>query len=966
MISGERAGVQNRIIEYAKQIGWEHISPDDAIRLRGGETGIMLREVFKNEIVRLNPDIDPGDIDNLIKNVETVSPDIRGNREVWEYLKGLKTIFIPYKKRDLNLNLIDFKNIDRNIYTVTDEYKFTNGRHSIRPDIIFLINGIPLFIVETKSAQKINAINHAVDQIRRYHIETPELMTVLQSFQITDLLKFYYGPTFNVSDSNLLRWKSDDNPGFENLIKAFFDKKRVISIIENYILFTEKDSEIRKVILRQHQMRAVSRIIQRCESDKTKGLIWHTQGSGKTYTMIVSARIILDDPKFKNPTLIMVVDRNELESQMFQNLSSIGFGNVVVAETKGHLQDLLREDHRGLIVTTIQKFDDMFPDMSLRENIFVFIDEAHRTTNNKLGNFMMGALPNATFIGFTGTPVSGPKSNTFRTFGSDDQNQYLDKYGIKESINDGTTLPMNYAIAPAKMLVDKETLDKEFLDLVQSEGISDFDDLNKILEKQVTLRNMMKKPERINEIAEYIAKHYKSNVEPLGYKAFVVAVDREACVMYKDALNKYLPESYSEVIMSYSNNDNENMKKYFKTEEQEREIRKKFLNPDEDPKILIVTDKLLTGFDAPILYAMYLDKPMRDHVLLQAIARINRPYQYKSTIKKYGFIMDFVGIFGSLKKALAFDSSDVKDIKGVLKDINELKTEFKNIIQSMKKKYLDTITEKSRDKIIENILEIFKEPEARKEYMDNYSRLSDIYDILSPEKFLSRYESLYKDLTNINNILMKTYGHENSKYYDLSKKTAELVRNNTVISRMPDDLKTYTINDETINKIRKSKESNREKVFNLLISITKYIDENKQDSPFLISIGERANKIAESYNSNMESSEDILQKIYSIINDINKSNKEKEHLGFPKEVFAFYYLIKNAGYQHPEEISNVFLIETKKYKSWYINADQERKIKIELIKSMIPKNVLNRKEITREIARILKDTMGNLKSDISE
>jgi len=962
MISGERSGVQNRIIEYAKEIGWEYISPDDAIRLRSGETGIILREVFKNEIVRLNPDIDPADIDSLIKNIETVTPDIKGNREVWEYLKGLKTIFIPYKKRDLNLNLIDFKNIDRNIYNITDEYKFTNGRYSIRADIIFLINGIPLFIVETKSAQKINAIMLAVDQIRRYHNETPELMTVLQSFQITDLLKFYYGPTFNVNDSNLLRWKCDDNPGFENLIKSFFDKKRLISIIENYILFTEKDGEIKKVILRQHQMRAVSKIIKRCESEKAKGLIWHTQGSGKTYTMIVSARIILDDQKFKNPTLIMVVDRNELESQMFQNLSSIGFGNVIVAETKAHLQELLRQDYRGLIVTTIQKFDGMFPDISLRKNIFVFIDEAHRTTNNKLGNFMMGALPNATFIGFTGTPVSGPKSNTFRTFGSDDKNGYLDKYGIKESINDGTTLPMNYAIAPSKMLVDRETLDKEFLDLAESEGVSDFDDLNKILEKQVTLKNMMKNPERINEIAEYIAKHYKNNVEPLGYKAFVVAVDREACVMYKDALNKYLPESYSEVIMSYSNNDNENMKKYFKTEDQEREIRKKFLNQDEDPKILIVTDKLLTGFDAPILYAMYLDKPMRDHVLLQAIARINRPYQYDNRIKKYGFIMDFVGIFGSLKKALAFDSSDIKDIEGVLKDIDELKKEFKNIIESMKIKYLDSITEKSKDKIIENILEIFKEPEKRKDYMDNYSRLSDIYDILSPDKFLSPYESIYKDLTNINNILMKTYGHENSKYYDLSKKTAELVKNNTVISRMPDDLKTYTIDDETINKIRKSRESDREKVFNLLISIKKYIDENKKDSPFLISIGERANNIAELYNNNIESSEDILQKIYSIINDINKSNKEKEQLGFPKEVFAFYYLIKNAGYPYPEEISNIFLNEKRKYKSWYSNADQERKIKIELIKNMISKNILKREEI----AKILKDTMDKLKGVTSE
>ena len=962
MIPGERSGVQNRIIEYAKEIGWVYINPDDAIRLRGGETGILLRQIFKNEMVKLNPDIDPEDIGNLIKNIETTSPDIKGNREIWEYLKGLKTIFIPYKKRDLNLNLIDFKNIERNVFNITDEYKFTNGRYPIRIDIIFLINGIPLFIVEAKSAHKINAIMLAIDQIKRYHRETPELMTVLQSFQITDLLKFYYGPTFNVSDSNLLNWKDENNPNFEGLIKSFFEKNTIISIIENYILFTEKDSEIKKVILRQHQMRAVSKIIHRCESENARGLIWHTQGSGKTYTMIVSARMILDDAKFENPTLIMVVDRNELESQMFQNLSSIGFGNIVVAETKAHLNQLLREEYRGLIVTTIQKFDGMFHDISLRKNIFVFIDEAHRTTNNKLGNFMMGALPNATFIGFTGTPVSGPKSNTFRIFGRDDKNGYLDKYGIKESINDGTTLPMNYTIAPARMLVDKETLDKEFLDLVESEGISDVEDLNKILERQVTLKNMMKNPERIDEIAQYIARHYKNNVEPLGYKAFVVAVDREACVLYKDSLNKYLPESYSEVIMSYSNNDKENMKKYYKNEDQEKEIRKKFQNPDEDPKILIVTDKLLTGFDAPILYAMYLDKPMRDHVLLQAIARINRPYEYNNRVKKYGFIMDFVGIFGSLKKALAFDSSDIRDIEGVLKDIEELKKEFKNIIESMKNQYLDTINEKSKDKIIEDILEIFKDPEKRKDYLDNYSRLSDIYDILSPDRFLSEYESLYKDLTNIHNILIKTYGHGNLKYYDLSRKTADLVKNNTVNSKIPDDLKTYEINDETINKIRKSKESDREKVFNLLISIKKYIDENKKDSPFLLSIGERASQIAELYNNNVESSEEILNKIYDMINDINKSNEEKNELGFPKEVFAFYYLIKISKYPYPEELSNIFLNEIKIYKSWYSNSDQERIIKRELIKNMIAKHVLS----IEEIARILKDTMDKLRAAINE
>ena len=575
---------------------------------------------------------------------------------------------------------------------------------------------------------------------------------------------------------------------------------------------------------------------------------------------------------------------------------------------------------------------------------------------------MMGALPNATYIGFTGTPVRGSKSNTFRIFGRDDKNGYLDKYGIRESINDDTTLPMNYTIAPEKMLVDRETLDKEFLELAESEGVSDVDDLNKILEKQVTLKNMMKIPERIDEIAKYIANHYKKNVEPLGYKAFIVTVDREACVLYKDAINKYLPESYSEIIMSYSNNDTENMKKYYTNEDQEKEIRKKFQTPDYDPKILIVTDKLLTGFDAPILYAMYLDKPMRDHVLLQAIARINRPYEYKNRIKKYGFIMDFVGIFGSLKKALSFDSSDISDIEGVLKDLNELKNEFKNIIDSMKIKYLDTIKEQAKDKIIENILNIFKDENERKNYVDQYSRLSDIYDILSPDSFLGQYESLYKDLTNINNLIIKAYGAENSKYYDLSEKTAKLVKNNTVTSKIPDNLKTYTINDETINKIRNSKGSDREKVFNLIISIKKYINDNINKSPFLISIGERANKIAELYNGNINSSEEILKSIYDIINEINNANKEKANLKLPTDVFTFFYFIKISKYPHPEELSNIFWEETKIYKSWDSNPDQEREIKRELLKSMIIKEPLN----VGEYARIIKDTFEKLKGAKNE
>ena len=229
MIEGEKTTVQNSIIRYAIQNGWEYIKPEDCLRMRQGETGIILREIFEKQMMKLNSDFMDGNIiQDLIKKIENIRPNLEGNREIWEYLKGLKTVFVPDQKRDRNVKMIDFENVDRNIFNVTDEFTFKNERYtntSDRADIIFFLNGIPVFIVETKAAQVLNAIPIAMEQILRYHKEIPELMTVLQSFQITDIIKFFYGPTWNVSDSTLIEWKMDRGKDFESIIKSFFDKK---------------------------------------------------------------------------------------------------------------------------------------------------------------------------------------------------------------------------------------------------------------------------------------------------------------------------------------------------------------------------------------------------------------------------------------------------------------------------------------------------------------------------------------------------------------------------------------------------------------------------------------------------------------------------------------------------------------------------------------------------------------------
>jgi len=367
--------------------------------------------------------------------------------------------------------------------------------------------------------------------------------------------------------------------------------------------------------------------------------VWHTQGSGKTYTMIVAAQLLFRAPQAGKSTILLLIDRNELEDQMLRNLTSVGLGNV------GH---------------------------------------AH---------------------------------------------------SISESIEDGTTLPLYYQLAPNEMLVPHEIMEQEFLALAETEGIADIEELNKILERAVNLKNFLKGKKRVKQVARCVADHFRENVEPLGYKAFLVAVDREACAFYKAALDAILPPEYSEIVFTGNNNDPAHLKKWHLDPKREKQIRKDFIKAGEWPKIPIVTEKLLTGFDAPILYAMYLDKPMRDHTLLQAIARVNRPYENEAAemVKPHGFVLDFVGIFDKLEKALAFDSDE---INAIVKDIVLLKQLFKAKMETKAPAYLALVTRYFYDKDVDNLIEHFRDKERRKEFFKEYKEIEMLYEIISPDAFL--------------------------------------------------------------------------------------------------------------------------------------------------------------------------------------------------------------------------------------
>ena len=978
-IGGEAASVQNPMISYVQEpeasyentsgkplhftLGWQYLKPEEALRLRGSKRNLILRDVFVKQTQRLNPNV----VDNLIaeeliNKLERIAPSKTGNKEAWEYIIGTKTVFVAYENREKNLTLIDTGDVNRNIFHVTQELEFDNGHKLNRIDVAFFINGIPLLLMENKAAHKLEGIAEALDQIRRYHRQSPELLAMMQVYGLTHLIRFYYSATWNHSQKFLYNWK-DESVGkdFEGLVKTFFDRKRIVQILTDFILFTVEDDNLNKIILRPHQMRAVNKLVERASNqEKKRALVWHTQGSGKTFTMITTAEKLSKNSKFENPTIILLVDRNELESQLFNNLESVGKENFQQADSKKHLQKLLEEDYRGIIVSTIHKFESMKADVNTSKNIFVLIDEAHRTTSGKLGNYLMGAIPNATFIGFTGTPIdrSTHGQGTFVTFGRDDSENggYIDKYSISESIEDKTTLKLHYALADNYLLVDKETLEKEFLDLSESEGVSDVEQLNKVLEKAVTLRNMLKNRERIKKVAAHTAEHFTENVEPLGYKAFLVAVDREACTFYKEELDKLLPTRYSEVVYSGAHNDAEHLAKYHLDDEAEKRIRKAFRNPGKQPKILIVTEKLLTGFDAPVLYCMYLDKPMRDHVLLQSIARVNRPYEDKDTGRKKpcGVVIDFVGIFGNLKKALAFDSAD---IDGIVDDIELLKEEFAEKMEQVRKGYLKIWKGKTADKAVEAVLDYFRDEEEREELYGFFKYVRDMYDIISPDAFMRPHEADYDNLCRMYKIVREAYNPTITIDREFSRKTAQLVQEHTKSGQIKGGLDLYEINENTLKKIEESNASDTEKIFNLVKGIEQAIRDEAHQNPILIAIGERAESVIERFKNRQQNAYETLETIKNLIKEYNEAKKAQEEKNMSLDIFMVYWELKQRNIEEAEKLANELREVFEQHPHWYRSERQERTIRQALYKELLKKKAVSSKEVTS----VVKEIMKNLK-----
>ncbi|MDP1698990.1 MAG: HsdR family type I site-specific deoxyribonuclease [Pseudomonas sp.] len=947
----EATTVQFPLVEHAAAAGWQRVSEAEALRKRRGEGGLFFYDELEAALLRLNPGVvTPADVPGIVQRLESLPNTIAGNREVLEWLRGKQTIYVDSEKRHRNVRLLDFENkAGCNTFQVSWEWAYRNGtRKGNRADVVFLINGVPVAIVENKNPKSKDAMSKALVQLRRYELETPELLTAPQVFNITHLIEYFYGVTWNTQRKFVFNWKEEKPGTYEDRVKHFFDHARFLRMLRDWILFFEQDDELRKTILRQHQTRAAIKVAERCaDPAKSSGLVWHTQGSGKTFTMVTAARLMLESPqRFAGATVLLVVDRNELEGQLSGWVDALlgdfqGSGIAVeIANSKRGLKSLLKQEFSGLIVTMIHKFDKLDANLSIRSNVYVLIDEAHRSTGGDLGNYLMGALPNATLIGFTGTPVDKTAygKGTFKTFGHEDESGYLDKYSIAESIADGTTVRLRHTLAPALVLLPVEKLEKEFYALAESEGISDVEDLNRILDRAVNLRAFLKSDERIDAVAQFVAQHFRENVEPLGYKAFLVGVDREACALYKQALDKYLPKDYSVPVYTQSAADVIDyplVAKHQIDTTTEKRVRKLFRKPDQQPKILIVTDKLLTGYDAPILYAMYLDKPMRDHVLLQAISRVNRPYEdAEGRQKPGGLIVDFIGMLRDLNKALAFDSQDVS---GVIEDLDLLLLEFRRLLAEAQAHYLAPLAG-GKDKQLETLLyDVFLAPEARQEFIDSYRQIESLYEILSPSPELREHIDTFRQLADLYLMLRNAYASPTRFYEDVARKTEQMVREMAGTYAPVATGKVVEFDLKTLQALRTKGDDNAT-VINLVRAIETEAEERAEQEPVLIDIAQRAAAILDALEQRTIHTQQAIEQLSLLVGEREQADAERTKLGLEPATFAVYWHLQGDGVKDALPVAHEIVAAAAKYPNHADNDDERRQLKSEIYRSLVTRD----------------------------
>lgn len=849
-------------------------------------TEVLIETELKQALVKLNPEIAalPERADEVIYKLRSILLSVnstglvRANEEFAEWLKGNKTMPFGKNYAHVSVKLIDFENIENNKFQLVNQFSIRN-RETKRPDIVMFVNGIPLVVGEAKTPVRpsVSWLDAASDIHDGYENSVPELFVPNVLSFATEGKELYYGAVRTPLEF-WAAWRVNEGDDVSRLMglnnvaaemKQLLSPKTLLDILYNFTTYsTNKKRQRIKVVCRYQQYEGANLIVQRVLENKIKrGLIWHFQGSGKSLLMLFAAQKMRKLKELKSPTVMIVVDRVDLDSQT-QNVFKEA-PNVMPTEDIDTLNKYLANDSRFIIITTIFKFKDAKANINLRDNIIVMVDEAHRTQEGDLGQRMRMALPNAFFFGLTGTPINKTDHNTFWTFGAqEDENGYMSRYSFEDALRDKTILPLHFEPRLLDIHIDREKVDEEF------EAISNtLDEEAKITlsKKAAKMLEFLKSPERIEIVCKDIAQHYQEKVEPQGFKAMIVTPDREACHLYKQELGKYFPDSASAVVISTSGKGEDELKRLYNLSKDEQEkLIEKFNKPDSELKFLIVTAKLLTGFDAPILQTMYLDKSLKDHTLLQAICRTNRKFPNKT----FGRIVDYFGVFDDAAKALEFDEDVMKKV------ITNLSSQLEELPRIMANNLAHF---EGVDRTIEGFdglqaaQDAIDTNEKRDAFASDYRQLANIWESLSPDPALEPYRTDYKWLSNVYQSVKPSGPDSLGKllWLSLGAQTKKIMYDNIHVGGIHTDMQEVVLDETMVASLMVSKDPKAAKKIEkeLIKRFKKYTNQ-----PKFVELSKRLEALRDKAEQGLISSIEFIKELCQIARETIQAEKQEEHI----------------------------------------------------------------------------------------
>lgn len=881
----EENTVEQMFINAAGKCGWIYVEPQFVPRL---PDEVLVVQWLMETLLALNP-ITPEQAEQVIYKLRAcITSGGSSDELITANDKFRKLLFeensYPFGENGDNINIRFFAKADdayknRCIVTNQWEYPRKSKEGGKRLDLVYVINGIPMVVGEAKTPVKASVTwaDGAAD-IMHYQKSIPEMFVpnILTFASEGRELQYAsigcpvdkWGPWF--ADEERKHGTLEDA---EHNYVSLMTPERLLDIYRFYSVFTgtSRGRKI-KIVCRYQQYLGGEAIVQRVLSTYTngsgprKGLIWHFQGSGKSWLMVFAAQKLRRQEVLKAPTVVIVDDRIDLEDQITGDFTRAEIPNIDSISSKQELEEKIHQ--RKILITTIFKFGDLSDGEVIddRDNIILLMDEAHRTQEGDLGKKIRTALPNAFFFGLTGTPINRNDHNTFACFGAEeDKYGYISKYTFQNSVEDKATLELNFKTVPVEMHLDNANLQKEFDEL--TDQISE-EDKNELV-RRTSVEAFFTAEKRINDVCKYIVTHFREYVEPTGMKAQVVVYNRECCVKYKKALDALLgTDDQTTIVMHTSGDKADDYKAYKRSRDEEKKLLDQFRDPLSPLKFVIVTSKLLTGFDAPILQCMYLDKPMKNHTLLQAICRTNRTYNEN---KKCGLIVDFVGVFEDVAKSLAFDEETVKTI---VKNIDEIKGLIPTFMQQCIEFFPGVDRTIGGWEGLTAAQQCLKDDQVKTSFGRHFARLNKAWEIVSPDSYLTAFQNDYTWLAQVYQSVRPVSGG-NLIWTLLGAKTIEIIHRNIETIDIGTPLEDLVVDSDVIDAVLEDEKAREKKIVEIEKMLRLRLGEHKGDPNFK-KFAEKLDELRERMAQNLISSIDFLKQLLVLAKDLLEEEKKKD------------------------------------------------------------------------------------------